>query len=241
MNASQNNSGGAGDDDIRVAEYVLGLLEGAEHDEMARRVADEPDLAEKARFWQLRLSTLDDAFDPVAPPKDGFAAVEARLFGAPVRASLLGRVWNSLVVWRVVAAGAIAVALVVVGMGLFRPAPLGPEDFAHQLVASIGETGGSVQFLALYDPTTGKVRLTGVSGAHAADKDFELWMIKGGNAPVSMGVLPAGGQTSVTLPPGLSRDFTAGTVLAITLEQKGGSPTGAPQGPLVAKGTATAI
>ena len=31
------------------------------------------------------------------------------------------------------------------------------------------------------------------------------------------------------------------TVLAITLEQKGGSPTGAPQGPIVAKGAATAI
>jgi anti-sigma-K factor RskA len=45
----------------------------------------------------------------------------------------------------------------------------------------------------------------------------------------------------LTLPETVAPGFGAGTVLAVTLEQKGGSPTGVAQGPIVALGTATAI
>ena len=41
-------------------------------------------------------------------------------------------------------------------------------------------------------PRTHDVGLSHVSGERAAGKDFELWMIEGKNAPVSMGVIPAG-------------------------------------------------
>ena len=38
-----------------------------------------------------------------------------------------------------------------------------------------------------------------------------------------------------------ARDLAPGTVLAVTLERKGGSPTGVAQGPIVAVGTITPI
>jgi anti-sigma-K factor RskA len=54
-------------------------------------------------------------------------------------------------------------------------------------------------------------------------------------------VIPVNAQSDIDLSAALKAGFGAGTVLAVTLEQKGGSPTGAPQGPIVAKGVATPI
>ena len=85
------------------------------------------------------------------------------------------------------------------------------------------------------------MRLAALSGDAVPDKDFELWAIKGSNAPVSMGVIPVNAKSDIRLSAALRQGFGQGTVLAVTLEQKGGSPTGAPQGPVVAKGAATAI
>ena len=56
-----------------------------------------------------------------------------------------------------------------------------------------------------------------------------------------MGVIAANARNDVRIAPDILIDFGAGTTLAVTLEQKGGSPTGGPQGPIVAAGTATQI
>jgi anti-sigma-K factor RskA len=85
------------------------------------------------------------------------------------------------------------------------------------------------------------VRLTALSGEAVPDKDFELWYIKGDEPAVSMGVIPVDQRTEITLPPEAKAKFAEGIVLAVTLEQKGGSPTGVAQGPIVAVGAATEI
>ncbi|TIP55629.1 anti-sigma factor, partial [Mesorhizobium sp.] len=73
-----------------------------------------------------------------------------------------------------------------------------------------------------------------VSGERAAGKDFELWMIEGKNAPVSMGVIPAGQTARMTISPAVQERLAQGAVLAVSLEPAGGSPTGQPTGPVVA-------
>jgi anti-sigma-K factor RskA len=55
-----------------------------------------------------------------------------------------------------------------------------------------------------------------------------------------MGVIPME-RTEMTLAKELQDHFTPGTVLAVTLEPKGGSRTGGPTGPMVAMGKATMI
>ena len=73
------------------------------------------------------------------------------------------------------------------------------------------------------------------------DKDFELWAIQGGNNPISMGVVPVGERHAVSISPEVMAGWGEGSVLAITLEEKGGSPDGNPHGPVVAKGAVTPI
>ena len=76
-----------------------------------------------------------------------------------------------------------------------------------------------------------------VAGARAEGKDFELWMIEGKNAPVSMGLIPSGQTVHIELTPALQQKLAKGAVLAISLEPKGGvaSETG-PTGPVLFKG-----
>jgi anti-sigma-K factor RskA len=65
--------------------------------------------------------------------------------------------------------------------------------------------------------------------AVAPAKDLELWALsKGATVPVSLGVLPADGRRI-----GARAQGRPDTQLLISLEPKGGSPTGLPTGPVV--------
>ena len=56
-----------------------------------------------------------------------------------------------------------------------------------------------------------------------------------------MGVIPVDQRLEIPLDPAAKAEIGPGTVLAVTLEQTGGSPTGVAQGPIVALGKATPI
>ena len=83
---------------------------------------------------------------------------------------------------------------------------------------------------------THSIGLSHVSGDRAAGRDFELWVIEGNDAPESLGVIPVGANVRIAVSPELERKIAAGSVFAISLEPEGGSPTGAPTGPVVAAG-----
>jgi anti-sigma-K factor RskA len=237
MSMAGGGSDGEEDDDIRVAEYLLGLGDAAERAAMARRLADEPALAARLDRWQQRLSGLDREFAEVTPPATALSKLETRLFGGQAKRGW----WNSLNLWRGLATAAAAVAVIAIGVNLMRPAPLSPDDFAAQMVAALEMDGSPARFVALYDQTTGMMRLVVLAGEASPDKDYELWAIHGSDAPVSMGVIPAAGRAEKTVAPGDRGMIAPGTVLAVTLEPKGGSPTGSPTGPMMAKGMATQI
>lgn len=57
-----------------------------------------------------------------------------------------------------------------------------------------------------------------------ADRDYELWIVRG-DRPISLGVVPVTRKGSVAM---LASGFQSGDAVAITVESKGGSPTGAP-------------
>ncbi len=236
--STEGTSGGREDDQVLVAEYALGLLEGGERAALARRLAAEPTLASDLRLWRSRLSSLDNEFAEVAAPAGVLQKVEARVFGQPVSS---GGWWNSLALWRGLTGLAAAVAIVAVGVNLMQPR-VDPNALATQLVAAIqAQEGSGVEFVALYDQASGQVRLTSLKGSAVPDKDFELWYIKGEQPAVSMGVIPVNERKEIPLDAAAKASIERGTVFAVTLEQKGGSPTGKAQGPIVAVGTATAI
>jgi anti-sigma-K factor RskA len=235
-----SGDGDFGDEDgdsVLVAEFVLGLLEPAEHARVAALIAANPILQRELRFWEMRLQPLDDEFAEAAPPPGLLATIETRLFGTEPSQGSLARLWNNLVLWRALTAAAIIVAAVGLGVGLLRPVPTSSE-LANELVASLDAQGSDVKLIAIYDGASATVRLIGLSGGPVPGKDYELWYIHGQSPPVSMGVIPVDARTSIAIGPQAQAAIDPGTVLAVTVEPKGGSPTGAPTGPIVAKGAA---
>jgi len=211
-----------------AAEYVAGVLAPDERQAATRRIDSDPAFARLVDEWEVRLAPLGSAYQAIEPPASAKAAIDRRLFPAAERSGL----WASLDFWRGLAAAALA-ALVILLAAPFIAPPAGPPE---RLVASLGAEGSNVRYLAVFDAAESQVSLSHVSGERASGRDFELWMIEGKKAPVSMGVVPAGATTHIAVTPSIRARLAAGAVLAISLEPAGGSPTGQPTGPVVAAG-----
>ena len=66
---------------------------------------------------------------------------------------------------------------------------------------------------------------------------FELWALPQGGAPKSLGVIPPGAIVQVPLAAPADESLTNIPALAVSLEPPGGSPTGAPTGPVLYSGS----
>lgn len=103
------------------------------------------------------------------------------------------------------------------------------------LVVSLESGETDYRFLAVHEEGSDKVRMTLVSGEIESEKDFELWLVEPDKQVVSLGVV-ASGKSAVELTPEYVDILEKGGLLAVSIEQKGGSPTGVAQGPVVAVG-----
>lgn len=242
MTLAEENGPERGGDEILAAEYVLGVLPQDERQIAAARIDGEPQFARLVDAWQVRFASLASAYPSVEPPASVKAAIDRRLFStAPEPAVVTAEatweprrgLWSSLAFWRGLAAAAIAALAIYVAVPFISP-PV--EVSPPRLVASLSAEGSDVRYLAVYDAGRREVGLSHVSGERAPGRDFELWMIEGGNAPVSIGVIPTGATAHLAIPEAVRAMLAAGAMLAVSVEPAGGSPTGRPTGPVVATG-----
>ena len=205
------------EDDALAAEYVLGVLALTDRVAVETRMKNDTGFAARVAAWEVRLEGLNDGYDEVPAP-DLMPKIEARLFPAPVKARrpLFGWLAGALT------AAAVAVAAVV----LLQPAPPAP------VVATLGEADAPLRFEARHDGAA--LTVTRVAGTAAPQGQVqELWIIAPDAAPVSLGLME-GDSLTVAYP-----QAPAGWTLAVSLEPAGGSPTGAPTGPVLAAGVIT--
>jgi anti-sigma-K factor RskA len=235
--STSDDIGGSDERRALVAEYVLGLLDPATHAKVERLVETDPAYRAERDFWIGHFGAMNGEYTETEPPSRLRSAIEARIFGGQQPRS--AGWWNSLLVWRGISAAALAVAVAAVGFNLLEQ-PRDVSTLTTQLVAALEEEGSDVRFLALYDGA-GTLRLTALSGETGPDQDLELWAIQGDNPAQSMGVVPVGQAIEVKIAPEIMAGWGEGSVLALTLEPKGGSPTGTATGPIVAKGAVTRI
>jgi len=208
------------DRDLLAAEYVLGTLEGEEAGEAARLLDSDVAFAASVRQWEARLAPLAAGVTPVAPPEEVWTRIAAST-GATTGEVIPLAFRRRLRVWQGGAALALAVAASLAAFIVLRPAP-------PARVAVLAPISGGVPVL-LATEQAGGVLVIQPSGAIAvpSDRDLELWALaKGETRPRSLGVLPASGRRLVAA---LAPD----TQLLVSLEPKGGSPTGQPTGPVL--------
>jgi anti-sigma-K factor RskA len=241
MSTSDDTGGDYAGRNALVAEFVLGLLSAAEHERVGRLIENDQALRAERDFWITRFAALNAEYEETPVPAHLYGAIEARAFGDLVKGRRTVSFWENLLVWRAIAGGAVAVAVAAVGFNMMQPR-FDADQMAVQLVAALQmHEGSGVEFIAVYDQNQGQVRITSLNGEAVPDKDFELWYINGDEPAVSMGVIPVHQRLEIPLDASAKASIGPGTVLAVTLEQTGGSPTGVAQGPIVAVGSATPI
>jgi len=205
-----------------AAEYALGTLRGAARRRFERVLAGDRALRDLVQDWELRLNLLAESAPAVAPPPRVWERISQRLGPAPAREGLLERLWNSLGFWRAAGLLTTAAAAVLAVYIALTPEPPGPS-----YIAVLIDADKTPILVAKFDAETRQLSVRALRAppadpAHA----HELWMVAGGNAPRSLGLL-AGEQTTVELPPDQAAAL-ANAILAISLEPPGGSPTGSP-------------
>lgn len=201
--------------DILAAEYVLGTLPLDQREAAATRIRRDAHFALAVARWEERLSSLNIDYDD-APAPDLMPKIEARLFGTPVKKTAFWKSWFS--------GAAVAATL---GLALLVFLPSAPPSYSP-LTTLAAENSDLRYEVGLRGD---ELRIARISGPEAeAGRVHELWLIVGDAAPVSLGLITG---TELKL---ATTGLAQGMVLAISLEPTGGSPTGAPTGPVLVTG-----
>ena len=220
-------------DRVLAAEYALGLLTDEERAAFEARMTTNPDLRAEVLAWDTHIAdAIMDEVEDVTPSPQVARRLKTVLF-KPDRTSFWQQLWPyglggaaaALVLWLMVSTGI-----------LLREEELLQAD----LVAELAPTpeGAGLVIRANVDTARGAVQVLRSAGEPPEGRVFELWLIAGDAAPVSLGLLDADGSTLIDVPQEVVA-LLPGALLAISDEPPGGSPTGAPTGAVRAAGPLT--
>lgn len=208
-----------------AAEYVLGTLRAGARRRFERWLLESAELRRDVWYWERRLGRLQESLPVMeqTPPERVWRNIRRRLSPEPARRA---RDW-----WRPLAAAAAIAALVFVALRFGAPGERGHIDF----VAVMKKAGAPepAWVIDLEHDDSLVVRALGI-GRKPSGKDFQLWILPPSGAPLALPVLPVnGGERRFALDAEQARSLRAGRRLAVSLEPRGGSPTGEPSGPVV--------
>jgi len=218
-----------------AAEYALGTLRGRARARLRRWMREDAALARAVMEWEARLSPLAGAVRPVPAPARVWIEIEARLGAGRASAGW----WDRVAFWRpfgILAAGAMAALLAVVALlPAGRSPPLEPNPAAYIAVLSDPKTQRPV-LVATAARHDGRLSVRALDPAILiAGRSLELWAVPKQGGPKSLGVLEAV-HANLKLAGDADRVLGDVPLLAVSLEPRGGSPTGAPTGPVLYSG-----
>lgn len=240
-----------------AGEYVLGTLPSNRRRAVAAALEHDAALRAAVQAWEERLLPLTTLAAPVAPSPQLWQRIDNALALAPVAAGAqparapapAGKWWDSLMLWRALAGGALAAAImavVVMPRITSAPAPImlvvlaAPQslrpgwivqstDARHVRLVPLGQSG----------PGQSESAQTELANK-SANKSLQFWTkADGWKGPVSLGLVTPGQEHTVSLdklPP-----IQPNQLFEITLEPASGSPIGRPTGPVLYIGRAVTL
>ncbi|MHC8397320.1 anti-sigma factor [Pseudomonas sp. LB3P93] len=212
-----------------AADYAIGLMPSAARRRFEQLLLEDAALRAELAQWQESLATLTDALPEQPVPDRVWQAITARIEPQVLHVPEKRPFWNWL---RVTAAVCSLVIAVTLGVLYNRDnarysATLLSADAQPALKVEAHEDYLKVEplTLAALDP----------------GRSLELWAIPADGKPISLGVIPAGGKGRVELSDAQKGLIGKSIALAVSLEPKGGSPTGQPTGPVLYQGALAAL
>ena|SRR5262245_61536581 len=223
-----------------AAEYVLGTLTGRARSRFQSLMRYDPDLRRIVADWEERLVPLAHAAPEIAPPARLWRTLERRIRYTKRAPGW----WENLAFWRTLAATTAAFLLILgIGIGV-APKPEPPMSTVAVMSDERGQPAMVVSWSAMErarDPHI-RVRMLQEHPSMPPTASWELWVLPGGNAaPMSLGLVSLEPVQVMRLPPAVVEKMTGACGVAMSVEPPGGSPTGAPTGPVIFKGQCVKI
>lgn len=209
-----------------AAQYAIGTLRGPARRRFERLCQQDVTALTAVRRWEDRLVDLASAVTPVRPPASVWRGVQQRLrHDTAGRRAVPG--WWSRNQWAM--AAGVAMLAVAVTLWMLFSSP------ATQLIATIADQQQTQLWRVEASPDRQELRVaTSAAVRPDANHAYELWALpESGAAPVSLGVMPQSGKLALQLNRTQRIALASARQVAISLEPQGGSPTGAPTGPVL--------
>jgi anti-sigma-K factor RskA len=207
-----------------AADYAIGLMPATARRRFEQLLLEDAALRAELAQWQESLLSLTEALPEQPVPDRVWQGIMARIVPQELHVPTKRPFWNWL---RLTAAIGSLVIAVTLGMLYTRDdarysATLAGVDTQPALRVLAHEEYLQVEPLALAAITPGQ--------------SLELWAITADGKPISLGVIPAGGKGKLELSEAQKALIGKPIALAVSLEPKGGSPTGQPTGPVLYQG-----
>lgn len=217
--------------ELLAAEYVLGSLRGPARRRFEGWMMESGRVRHEVWFWEQKLGALSNSAEPEQPPADVWLALSRRLW-PDTRVEQGRRPEKARWFWPGWGLVATAAAIVLAVMLVQRPLPGGAYQ---QLAGAVVQASVDAPlWLVSESGIKNQLRLRPIAASVAgAGKDYELWVVPEQGQPLSLGVLPVGRSHQIVLSDQEMAELSRSRTLAISLEPSGGSPTGAPTGPIL--------
>ncbi len=217
-------------------DYVLGLLDTNEAREIEHAMERDPEMRAAIAASRDRFLPLDLSATPQPVSADLWQRIEAALPSqdneSPVTVRQVAND-NSARRWKFATFASLAATLLM-AVGLFYTLTRSVEPL---VIAVLVNDKGDIQAVVEdFGNEEASVRLL-ADFALPRDKTIQVWTLPSRDVgPVSLGLLDDGRSSSLQAP--YLPKPRADQLYELTLEQSGGSPTGRPTGPILAKGFA---
>lgn len=229
---------------LRYAEYVLGVLDADARAEVEHEMTASDAAATAVVLWQHRLLPMAEEIVSREPPAYVWHRIRSQLaLDVPSQdqraAQAPGQrpgLWNNLRFWHWLGAGTSVLAAVFLVL-LLLPSrrPVAPVAY---MASTITQSDGQVGWTATMDIGHGRmVVVPARPQAIAPGRAPELWLIPEGEKPIAVGMIGGSAPSTLKLDPALLAKLGPSAALAVSVEPPGGSPTGQPTGPVIAKGS----
>ncbi|MEO6676397.1 MAG: anti-sigma factor [Pseudomonas sp.] len=212
-----------------AADYAIGLMPTAARRRFEQLLLEDAALRAELAHWQDSLASLTEALPEQPVPDRVWQGITARINPQELHVPEKRSFWN----WMRVTAAVCSLAVVVFLSVLYTrdearySATLLTADSQPALKVEAHENYLKVEPMTL--------------AAVTPEQSLELWAIPADGKPISLGVIPAGGKGKVELSEAQKALIGKPITLAVSLEPKGGSPTGQPTGPVLYQGALAAL
>jgi len=218
-----------------ASEYVIGTLRGRARARFQALLRYDPGLRQIVAEWEARLTPLAVAAGEIAPPTRVWRAVAQRIAGGATK---------GLAFWRGLAVTSTAFVLILAAFIGLAPRPEPPMAMVAVMSDDKGEPALVVSWppmKATRDPYV-RIKVVQEHPVMAPGTTWEMWMLpRGKAAPVSMGLSTTDADQTMRIKPTLAERMEGAYGMAMSVEPEGGSPTGAPTGPVIFKGQCVKI